>query len=144
MPRYAEHKNSCGGKKGARTILTLCGARLYMQSHKLRRSLKKTACSMVDGYVSTVSPIVLAQKHVNIFVEKITLKVKCYYLLRRENLRTTFTKPKIKFSTLALLSRKQKSVKRELELCVGFVWTTTFCKNNSLTISRLCICFQYF
>lgn len=136
-------KTHVGKKKGQNNTDTVWSQVIYAITQTQEVSEENTACSVVDGYVSTVSPIVLAQKHVNISVEKITPKVKCCYLVGGENLRTTSTKPKFKFSTLALLSRKQRSVKRELELCVGFVWTTTFCKNNSFTISRCHISFQY-
>lgn len=87
MPRYAEHKNSCGEKiKGQNNTDTVWSQVIYaiMQSQEVCE--ENTVCSMVEGYVSTASPIVLAQKHVNISVEKITPKVKCYYLAGEERI----------------------------------------------------------
>lgn len=72
-----------GKKKGQNNTDTVWSQVIYaiMQSQEVCE--ENTACSMVEGYLSTVSPIVLAQKHVNISVEKITRKVKCYCLVGR-------------------------------------------------------------
>ena len=74
-------KTHVGKKKGQNNTDTVWSQVIYaiMQSQEVCE--ENTVCCVVDGYVSTVSPIVLAQKYVNISVEKIIPKVKCYYLV---------------------------------------------------------------
>lgn len=85
---------------------------------------ENTACNMVDGCVSKGSPTVLSQNHVNISGGKKT-NARSKMLLfggSKENLGAIFTKLKLRFSNLALHSRKQQSMKREelkgIENCV--------------------------
>ena len=74
-------KTHVGKKKGQNNTDTVRSQVIYAITQSQEVCEENTVCSMVDGYVSTVSPIVLAQKHVNISVEKITTKVKCCYLV---------------------------------------------------------------
>lgn len=114
MPRYAEHKNSCGEKKGPeqywhcvepgyicnhaisgglwRKHSVLCGGRLF--KHSITYCVGSEICKYFCGKNNTKSKML-------------------FFGGRGENLRIIFVKHKLKFSTLALLSRKQKSIKRE-------------------------------
>lgn len=104
MPRYAEHKNSWGEKKGQNNSDTVWSQVLYAITQSQEVHEENTACSTVDGCGSTGSPIVLSQNHVSISGEKKQMpEIKCQkFGVSKENLGTTFTKPKFRFWNLTL------------------------------------------
>lgn len=72
-----------GEKKGQNNSDTVWSQVLYAITQSQEVHEENTACSMVDGCVSTGSPIVLPQNHVSISGEKKTKtpEVKCYCLV---------------------------------------------------------------
>jgi len=67
-----------GKKKGQNNTDAVWSQVIYASTQSQEVCEENTACNMVEGYITTVLPIVLAQKHVNVSVEKMTPKVKCY------------------------------------------------------------------
>lgn len=132
-----------GKKKGQNNSDTVWSQVLYAITQSQEVHEENTACSMVDGCVSTGSPIVLSQNHVSISGKKTNTRSKMLLFGgRKENLGTTFTKPKLRFSNLALHSRKQKNKcprthQRKLDIDVSqeksvWHWQYLFCRINIL------------
>lgn len=103
-----------GKKKDRNNTDTVWSQVIYAITQSQEVCEENTACSRVDAYVSTMSPTVLAQKHVYISVgNKVTAKVSVIIWWDREELLLSSNSD----FQLWLCSQENRRVEKEKNVC---------------------------